>query len=44
MSMETCRHVINLHSTGFKLKDIQSHLKEEGIIISITSLCLDQEV
>ena len=40
MSMETHRRVINLHSNGFRLKDIQSHFKEEGIVVSKTSLCL----
>ena len=37
MSMETCWRVINLHSNGFRLKDIQS---QEGIVVSKTSLCL----
>lgn len=40
MSMETRRRVIYLHNNGFRLKDIQSHLREEGVVVSKTSLCL----
>ena len=40
MTLETRRRVITLHSDGVKLKDIQSHLKGEGIAVSKTSLCL----
>ena len=32
--------MITLYRSGFKLKDIQLHLKEEGIAVSKASLCL----
>jgi len=40
MSMETRRRVIVLRQRGFKLKDIQLRLCDEGIKVSKTSLCL----
>ena len=40
MSLEIYSRVINLHRSGFKLKDIQLHLKEEDICVSRKSLCL----
>lgn len=40
MSLHTWERVINLHKSGFKLKDIQALLKIEEINVSKTSLCL----
>ena len=39
MSLQTRERVINLHKSGFKLKDIQAFLKIEDINVSKTSLC-----
>ena len=40
MSMETRRRVIILRHRGYKLKNIQLRLHDEGIEVSKTSLCL----
>ena len=40
MSLDTRSRVIYLHQKGWKLKDIQSHLKSEDLRVSKTSLSL----
>ena len=40
MSIDIQSRVIHLHHRGWKLKDIQSHLKDEDISVSKKSLCI----